>query len=150
VPIPKASDPKAPCVDVWLSQPKFGTDHVHDPLPVVTQIPERNAKLVAIAFESRHHPFGHHVEKRAGPLTRRDNMVNRTERPLWKHHRPPTFAQCVERLWRRHLVHQMEADEELGLAGRQRANGVAVPHFLKQCLSHDDLELTIVARPFSG
>ena len=31
---------------------------------------------------------------------------------------------------------QVQANEDLGLAGRQRANRVEIPHFLEQCFSH--------------
>jgi hypothetical protein len=42
----------------------------------------------------------------------------------------------VERLRARHLVDEVQADEELRLAARQRPDGVEIPDFLEQCLSH--------------
>ena len=37
----------------------------------------------------------------------------------------------------RHFVNKVQADEQLRLAARQRADGVRVPDFVKKCLSHD-------------
>ncbi len=42
------------------------------------------------------------------------------------------LSQHVERLRRRHFVNEMQADEQLRLAARQRAHGVRVPDLLKE------------------
>ena len=49
---------------------------------------------------------------------------------------PAVLAQHVERLRARHFVNEMQADEQLRLAARQRAHGVRVPDFVKKCVSH--------------
>ena len=48
----------------------------------------------------------------------------------------PCCAQHVERLRRRHLVDEVQADEQLRLSARQHADGVRVPDLLKECVSH--------------
>ena len=61
VPMPKASAPKAPCVEVWLSPqtivmpgwvtPELGADDVDDALARAAQREERDAELGAVALE---------------------------------------------------------------------------------------------------
>ena len=51
--------------------------------------------------------------------------------------RPPAGPQHVERLRAGDLVDEVQADEELCLSGRQLPDGVGVPHFLKECLTHN-------------
>ena len=63
-------------------------------------------------------------------------MIDRRERAFGKRHRAAAQPQHVERLRAGDFVNQMQADEQLRLAGGQRAHGVAVPDFLKKCLSH--------------
>ena len=61
VPIPNASAPKAPCVEVWLSPqtivmpgwvtPELGADHVDDALAVGAERVDRDAELLAVSLE---------------------------------------------------------------------------------------------------
>jgi Domain of unknown function (DUF5666)/Viral BACON domain/Putative binding domain, N-terminal len=119
-----------------LREAKFRSDHVDDPLIGVVQIPQGYVEVVAVALERRHHVFGHHVKKRALPVARRDDVIHRGEGAFRKGDVPPIRPQRIERLRGRNLVNQMKPDEKLCLTSRQLANGVKVPHLLKQCLSH--------------
>jgi hypothetical protein len=49
---------------------------------------------------------------------------------------PAVRPQLIERLRRCHFMDEVQADEELRLAARQLPDGVEVPHFLQECLSH--------------
>ena len=58
-------------------------------------------------------------------VERRDDVIDGGDRPLRHRHAQPARAQHVERLRRRDFVDQVEADEELCLAVRQRAGRCA-------------------------
>jgi hypothetical protein len=49
---------------------------------------------------------------------------------------PHPRAQGIERLRRRHLVDEVQANEYLRLSGRERADGVGVPYLLQKRLAH--------------
>ena len=70
-------------------------------------------------------------------LAGRDDVVDRRERAIRPRHLPAARAQRVEGLRRRHLVHEVQADEELRLPGRQLPDGVEIPHLLQECLAHE-------------
>ena len=120
-----------------LREPELGADHVDDALVGVADVVERDAVLDAVALERAHHLLGHHVEKRPLPLARRHDVVDRRERALRKGDLPAPCVEHVERLRAGDLVHQVQADEQLRLAGRQPADGVGVPHLLKERLTHN-------------
>ena len=135
--MPNAIAPSAPCVEVWLSphaivipgcvnpssgpitctMPWFSLSGAHSLMPA----------LEAIALEGAHHLFRHHVEER--PLLRagRHDVIDGRERALGKRDRPAVLPHHVERLRRRHLMDQVQADEQLCLAARQRAHRVQRP-----------------------
>jgi hypothetical protein len=48
------------------------------------------------------------------------------------------LLQHLEGLRRRHLVDEVQADQELGLAGRQRPHRVRFPHLVQQRACHGD------------
>ena len=49
---------------------------------------------------------------------------------------PPAKPEHVEGLWARHLMNEMEPDEQLRLSRRQTTHGVGVPHLLQQRMAH--------------
>ena len=145
--MPNAIAPNAPCVDVWLSpqaivmpgcvSPSSGPMTWTMPWLALVEVVERNAELAAVLLERRHHFLGQHVEKRPALVERRHDVIDRRERAVRETPPSAPHPQHVERLRARHLVDQVQADEELRLPGGQRADGVLVPDFLKKCLSHE-------------
>ena len=119
-----------------LRQPQLRPDDVHDALPVAVEIPQRDAELRAVPLERRQHRLGQRVLERPRLVEGRDDVVGRRERPVRERHREAPRPEHVERLRRRHLVDQMQPDEELCLPGRQPAHSVEVPDLLEQCLTH--------------
>ena len=95
VPMPKASAPNAPWVDVWLSphtivmpglrQAELRPDHVHDPFAAAAGGEQAHAELLAVR--------GQRVELRARevvgdrPVHRRDVVVHRRDGQLRPPHR---------------------------------------------------------------
>jgi hypothetical protein len=102
-----------------LRESEVGTDHVDDSLPVIVQASHLHAEVTAVALERRDHVFGEHVQERALPLARRDDVIDRRERAIGARHFPPADAQRIERLRRGDFVNEVKADEQLSLAGRQ-------------------------------
>ena len=142
VPIPNATAPKAPCVEVWLSphaiviagwvRPELRTDDVDDPLHAARKIEQADAGLATVPFQRREHVLGHEIAERPPLIQRRDDMVDRRDRPFGELDLPPSRPQHVERLWSRDLVDEMQADEQLGLPVRQPPDRVRIPDLLEQ------------------
>ena len=86
-------------------------------------------ELAAVALERRRHLLGHHVEERPLLRARRHDVIDGREGALGKRDAPAVLAQHVERLRARDFVNQVQADEQLRLAARQRPHGVRVPDF---------------------
>ena len=71
-------------------------------------------------FQSLHHAFGERVLERPLAVVGGDDVIDRGERALGHEHREPEIAEHAERLRARHLVDQVQPDEELSLSPRQR------------------------------
>ena len=119
-----------------LRQSELRPDHVHDPLVVAVERPQRNARFAAVALERRGHLLGHQIEEGALPRAGRHDVVDGPERAVRIRDLPSMLPEHVEGLRRRHFVDEVEADEQLRLSARQLPHGVRVPHLLKQCLGH--------------
>ena len=74
----------------------------------------------------------HRVGDRLVDVGRRDVVVGRGHRQLGMAHRPARQAQPVEGLRRRHLVDQVQVDEEQVGLTVGRVDDVAVPDLLAQ------------------
>jgi hypothetical protein len=121
----------------WLREPELGPDDVDNTLVCAADVVERNAVLGAVALERRHHCLGHRVEER--PLTprRRHDVIDRRERAVRERDAPAALAEHVERLRAGDLVHEVKADEQLRLTGRQAPDRMRVPYLRQQCLAHN-------------
>ena len=122
VPMPNASDPNAPWVEVWLSpqtivipgkvMPEFRADDVDDALLGRIHIEQRNAKLAAIFLQRfdllRRNRVGDGKAARSG----RDVVVDGRDRAQRLPHLPSIGAQAVKGLRRSHFMHQMQVDIE--------------------------------------
>ena len=146
VPMPKASAPKAPWVEVWLSPHTIvmpgqraallGADHVDDALVRVAHAVVGDAELGGVG--------GEHLE-----LLGRDRVLDRLVDVLGGHvvvgggdgevgpaHAAARQPDAVEGLRAGDLVDEVEIDvEQVGLAGCA-AHHVAVPHLLRERLGH--------------
>ncbi len=122
VPIPNASAPKAPWVEVcespqtivmpgWVT-PELGPDHVHDALAVGAERVDRDAELLAVALERLHlHPRELVLDaRRHRRAVGRRVVVGRRERAVGPAHRATGEAQPVEGLRARDLVHEVQVD----------------------------------------
>ena len=89
--------------------------------------------VAAVALERRGHLLGHQIEERPPLRVGRHDVIDGRERALGKRDAPAVLAQHVERLRARDFVDEVQADEQLRLSARQRADGVRVPDFLKEC-----------------
>ncbi|MCK7524004.1 MAG: hypothetical protein MZV64_43450 [Ignavibacteriales bacterium] len=84
MPMPKATAPKAPCVEVWLSpqaivmpgcvRPSSGPMTWTMPWSSLAEAEERDAELAAVALEGRHHLLGH-ARRRTGAAGRRSGTM---------------------------------------------------------------------------
>ena len=144
--MPNATAPNAPCVDVWLSpqaivipgcvRPSSGPMTWTMPWRSSSRPASRMPKSRQLRSSDADHVLGHDVEERPRPLARRDDVIDRGERAIRARHLPAARAQRVERLRSRHLVHEVQPDEQLRLPRRQRANRVEIPHLLEESFAH--------------
>ncbi len=120
--MPKASEPKAPWVEVWLSPqtivmpgwvtPELGPDHVDDPLSVGAQRVDRDAELLAVALQR----FDLDPRELVGDQARRHRavggrvVVGGGQGLVGAAHRAVGQAQPVEGLRRGDLVDQVQVD----------------------------------------
>jgi hypothetical protein len=111
---------------------------VHDALPPAVEIEERHAEVLRIPDHVHGHLLGERIGVRPRLGQGRDDVIERGEGALGHAHAKPELLQHRERLRRGHLVDEVKPDEELGLAGRQRPDGVGVPNLVEQCLCHGD------------
>ena len=142
VPMPCASAPNAPCVEVWLSpqtmvvpgkrKTLLGADDVHDALAAVVLVVIGNAEFAGI--------FGHHphlldalrIRIGLGAVGGRDVVIDHRQRLLRRMNFAPGRAQTFERLRRGHLVHQMAVDIEQAGAVIGFVHQMVVPDLVVQ------------------
>src|SRR5439155_1620472 len=109
-----------------------------DTLLAARHVEERQAELLHVPV----HVLGHLLRLRVGVGTSlvscRDDVIERAERPLGHAHLELQLLQHLEGLRRRHLVDEVQADQELGLAGRQNSDCVSIPHLVEQRACHEN------------
>ena len=151
VPIPNATAPNAPCVEVWLSpqtivmpgcvMPSSGPITWTMPCDAAVQVEEPHARLAHVPLERRQHVLRHHVGKRPPLVPRRHDVIDGRHRAVGIPHRPPSRPQHVERLRRGDLMNQVQPDEQLRLAIRQLAHRMQVPDLLEERGGHGEMGL---------
>jgi len=119
-------------------QTQLGPDHVHDALLARLHVEERQAELLHVAVHVRGHLLRLGAGVGAGLVGRRDDVVERAERALGHADLEPQLLQHLEGLRRRHLVDEVEADQQLCLAGRQGPDRVRFPYLVEQRACHGD------------
>ena len=98
-----------------------------------------------LRFERGDHVLGHHVEERPLPLPGRHDVIDGRERPIGPRNLPAALPQRIERLRRRHLVNEVQADEQLRRPRRQCSNLMKVPDLLEKCLAHGRISIVTSA-----
>ena len=124
-----------------LRDAELGADHVHDALAAMSAAVAADAELLAVAVERVELLLRELVADRLRERRRRHVVVGRRERAVGAAHRAAREAQPVEGLRARHLVDEVQVDEQqvvadhvvgedllVGGAGWHRASffGVAV------------------------
>ena len=98
VPMPNATAPNAPCVDVWLSpqaivipgcvSPSSGPMTWTMPCAPLARSNSRMPCVAAVPLERRRHVLGHHVDERPQLVERRHDVIDRRDRALRAAHAP--------------------------------------------------------------
>jgi hypothetical protein len=109
---------------------------VDDALVPAVDAEQLDAMLAAVPLERRKHVLGHDVEERPPLVERGDDVIDGRDRPLRHGDTQTARAEHVERLGRRDLVDQVQPDEQLGLAARERTDSMRVPDFLEKGCRH--------------
>ncbi len=146
VPMPNASAPNAPWVEVWLSPHTIVMPGWVSPSsgPMTCTMPrcgdrnpvQRNAERPAVVFELLHLPGRHLVEDRQRAVGGRDAVIHGRHRPIRTAHLEPALAQAGERLRRGDLVNQVEVDVEDRRRARVLSDDVGIPDFLEERARH--------------
>ena len=166
VPMPKASAPSAPWVEVWLSphtivrpgwvSPSCGPMTCTMPWLGVAHRVQPDAELGAVLAQRLDLGAGDRVGERAVGTVEREVSGMPGRRSRWWHvvvfggdgqvgtaHLAAGLAQPVERLRAGHLVQQVQVDvEQIGLALRA-AHHVGVPDLLGERTAHHALSLRL-------
>ena len=119
-----------------LRNAKLRPDHVDDALEPAVEVEERHAGLAAVAFERREHVLGHDVHERPPLIARWHDVIDRRDRPAGKPNLPAPRPQHIEGLRARDFMHQMQTNEELGLAVRKFSDGMGVPNLFEEGQRH--------------
>ena len=119
-----------------LGEAELRPDHVHDALRAAAQVEQRNPRFPGVPLERREHVLRHPIAERPPLVAGRDDVVDGRDGAIGIPHLQPARPQHVEGLGRRDLVNQVQADEKLRLAVRERADGVKVPDLLEKRRGH--------------
>ncbi|EMA01347.1 Flp pilus assembly protein TadG [Haloferax denitrificans ATCC 35960] len=115
-----------------LGESLLGPDDVDDALLARGGVREVDARVADVLFEFGHHLFGGVVAERPRLVRRGDDVVDRRVRPVRVGDFEVALLQHAERLWARHLVDEVQAAEQLGLAGRKLRDRVFLPDLVVQ------------------
>ncbi len=140
VPMPKASAPNAPWVEVWLSpqtivmpglrHAELRPDHVDDPLAAAAGREQAHPELLAVRRQRVELRLRELVGDR--PCDRGDVVIHRRYRQLGPPHGPAVQPERLERLRARHLVHEMKVDVEERRRALLLGDDVRIPDLAKQ------------------
>ena len=95
-----------------LRDAELGADHVHDPLPAMAAAVQADAEVLAVPVERLELLARHVIVDRPRQLPGRHVVVGRGEGAIGATHPPVREAEPLERLRARHLVHEVQVDEE--------------------------------------
>ena len=146
VPMPNASAPNAPWVDVWLSphtivmpgwvRPSSGPITCTMPWLDAAQCVQRHAELGAVVAQPGHLLGGHRVGDRLVDADGRYVVVHCRQREIGPAYLSARQVESLERLRRGDLVHQVQVDiQEHGLAFGA-CHDMMIPDLVKQACRH--------------
>ena len=104
-----------------------------------------DSKLRTVLAQCFDHLVCQRIRKRFRALISRNNVIDRRKCPAGIRNGQSQFPEHGKCLGARDLMDKMSADEQLGLPIRQFVNGMRLPYFFKECLTH----LTITEQPFA-
>src|SRR5690606_30729921 len=131
-----------------LRQPELWTDDVHDALSSARQVEQLDTVLAAVAFERVEHALRQRIAERPRLTAGRNDVIDGGDGAIRAPHAETAETQHVEGLRARHFVHEMQADEQLRLPGRQAPDAVGVPDFFEERRHRSvDVDRSIEAPP---
>ena len=161
VPMPKASAPKAPCVEVWLSPQTMVMPGCVSPSsgPMTCTMPCR-----ALESAKSGMPNSAQLRSRASICAARERVLDAAlaadggdvvidggQRAVGAAHPPAGQPQAVEGLRRGHLVDQVQVHVEDGRpVGAGRAHLVRIPDLLEERPGHAHTPPTVTRSPVSA
>jgi hypothetical protein len=120
-----------------LAQAQLGPDDVDDALLARRHVEERHAKVLGVADHVDRHLLGQGVGVGTALVRGRDDVVEGGEGARGHADLHLRVRQPLEGLRGRHLVDEVETDQELGLPRGQRPHRVRFPHFVEQRACHE-------------
>ncbi len=115
------------------------SDDVDDALAAGIVVEEGDTELGGVALQGRHHLLGLGVGVGPHASVGRDDVIHGGHGALGVEQAQPALAQHVARLRRRHLVHEVQTDEQLVLSGGQPGDDVRVPYLVvERVFCHDN------------
>ncbi len=143
VPMPNASAPNAPCVEVWLSPQTIVIPGCETPSsgPITWTIPSRPLPVANSGTPKSSQLLPQRLElllreRVGGAVDRLDVVVHRREREVGPAHAPAGEPEPLECLRRRDLVDQVQVDEQQGGLALGLGHEVPLPDLLEQRLAH--------------
>jgi hypothetical protein len=126
-----------------LREAELGADHMDDPLTAAGHVEERQTELLHVSMHVNRHLFRQRIRVRTGLIERRHDVVERPEGSLGHPDLQLQLLEHLEGLRGRHLVDEVEADQELGLTGGQSPHRVRFPDLVEQRARHGRLLLPV-------
>ena len=120
-----------------LGQPELGADDVHDSLIKIAEAVDPDAELRRVPAQRVDLGPRHRVGDRAIDVQGGGVVVLGGQGQVRPADRTARLAEAVERLRTRHLVDEVEVDEEQIRLALRRADDVVVPYLFAECPAHD-------------
>src|ERR1019366_8258279 len=121
-----------------LGESQFGADHVDDALLAAVHAEAAYAELGAVGFELIELFQRDLIEDGQRAVRRRNAVVGGGDGEIGTPHLEAALAQALEGLGRRHLVDQVQVDEQQGGSAGALVDYVGVPEFFDDGAWHKD------------
>jgi hypothetical protein len=115
-----------------LGEAQLGADHVHDSLLRRPEVEQLQPEVPRVHRERLELPCGNRIGDRRRAVSGGDVVIHRRYRQRRSAHPAPRLPQPLERLWRRHLVDQMQVHVQERRALRELMDDVRVPDLVEQ------------------
>jgi hypothetical protein len=150
VPMPNASEPNAPWVEVWLSPQTggagqgpalFRADDVHDALTNIVHREILDAEFAGVLFQGLDLLARFRIGDAFVAILGRHIVIGDRQGQFRAADLAARVAQAFKGLGAGHFVHQMAVDIENGGFTRLVRHQMGVPDLVVQCLGHDHYSL---------